>query len=201
MSPAVAAVILAAGRGARYGGGQNKLLAEIDGEPLLRRVASSALESRVCATIVVTGHARGAVEAALAPLPVRFVHNPNFATGLSSSLRAGVSAVEADAALIILGDMPGVSSGVINALIAAFDQAPECAAIAPSCSGRRGNPVLLSRKIFPHIALLEGDEGARKLLGGLDGVVELPLDDAGVLADVDTPADLRGFKRSLYSRP
>jgi molybdenum cofactor cytidylyltransferase len=196
MNPAVAAVILAAGRGARYGEGMNKLLAEIDGEPLLRRVALSALASRACATIVVTGHAREAVEAALVPLPVRFVHNPNFATGLSSSLRAGLSAVGADAALILLADMPGVSSSVIDTLIAAFERAPGSAAVAPSCRGRRGNPVLISRRIFPQIALLEGDEGARKLLAALDGVVDLPLDNTGVWGDVDTPADLLRFKRS-----
>lgn len=195
MRPAVAAIILAAGRGTRFEGGENKLLAEIRGEALLRRVALSALGSRACATIVVTGHARNPIEGALADLPVRFVHNSDFESGLASSLRAGLHATEADAALIMLADMPGVSTAVANALIDAFERVPESAAVAPTCGGRRGNPVLLSRGIFPLVSRLDGDEGARKLLRALDGVVDLPLDDPGVLADVDTQADLLRFTR------
>ncbi|WP_457795692.1 nucleotidyltransferase family protein [Methylocystis sp. S23] len=202
MSAGIAAVILAAGRGARFGAERNKLLARIDGQPLVRRVALAALASRAKKTIVVAGHARGAIEAALAGLPVRFAYNPDFASGLASSLRAGLAtAIEADGALVLLGDMPGVSPLVIDALIAAFERSPGAAAVVPTCGGRRGNPVLLARAIFPRIAMLGGDEGARKLLRSIEGVVELPLEDDAVLADVDTPADLARLTRSRYSHP
>ncbi|WP_442754752.1 nucleotidyltransferase family protein [Methylocystis sp. JAN1] len=197
MSMAVAAIILAGGRGVRFGGRENKLLAAIDGEPVLRRVAWAALASRAAPPVVVTGHARNDIEAALADLPVRLTHNPLFASGLASSLRAGLAAAaDVDAAVILLGDMPGVSPRIVDALIEAFEAAPQGAAVVPTCHGRRGNPVLLPRAIFPQVALLEGDEGARKLLRARQNVVELPLDDDRVLADVDAPADLARFKRS-----
>lgn len=192
----VSAIVLAAGCGARFDASRNKLLADLGGRPLLRRVAEAALASRAGNTIVVTGCARGEIEAALGGLSLAFVYNPDFASGVASSLQAGLSAVDADAALVLLGDMPGVSAKVIDTLIAAFEQAPGCAAVVPVRQGRRGNPVLLARAIFPQIAALEGDEGARRLLRSLAGVVEVPIDDDGVLADVDTPADLERFRRS-----
>jgi len=193
----IAAIILAAGRGSRYGAEDNKLLVEMDGQPLLRRVAEAALTSRACRVVVVTGHAREEIEAALAGLPVSFAHNADFASGLALSLRAGLAAVEnADGVVVLLGDMPGVSADVVDRLIAAFEKAPACAAVIPTCRGRRGNPVLIARAIFPQVMQLRGDEGARKLLRSIDGVVELPLDDAFILADIDTPADLLRFKRS-----
>jgi molybdenum cofactor cytidylyltransferase len=197
MSVEIVAVILAAGRGARYGAGRNKLLAEIAGQPMLRRVVESALASRASRLVVVTGHAREEIEKALAGLPVQFVPNPDFAMGLASSLRAGLAAaIDADGAVVLLGDMPGVTAEIVDALIAAFETAPGCAAVVPTCGGRRGNPVLLARAIFPQIAALAGDEGARRLLRAMEGVVELPFDDDGILADVDAPADLARFKRS-----
>ncbi|WP_424361384.1 nucleotidyltransferase family protein [Methylocystis parvus] len=202
MSVDIAAIILAAGRGARYGAAQSKLIADIDGVPIIRRVAQAALASRAARAVVVTGHAKKEIEAALSGLPVAFVFNPDFASGLASSLRTGLSAVaDADGALALLGDMPGVTPSIIDALIAAFEKEPTSAAVIPTSDGRRGNPVLLSRALFPQVAMLEGDEGARKLLRETRGVVELSLDDEGVLADVDTPADLMRFRRSRYSRP
>jgi molybdenum cofactor cytidylyltransferase len=102
---------------------------------------------------------------------------------------------------MLLGDMPGVSADVIDALIAAFEQAPGCAAVVPVCQGRRGNPVLLARAIFSRVEALEGDEGARRLLQAMKGVVEVPVDDEGVLLDIDTPADLERFRRNRCWRP
>ncbi len=193
----IAAIVLAAGRGARFGGKENKLLAQLEGEPIVRRVVRTALNSRASCVIVVTGHEREEIEAALADLDAAYAHNPDFASGLASSLRVGLAAAaDDDGALILLGDMPGVEPTILDALIAAFEQAPDCAAIVPVCRGQRGNPVLLSRAIFPRLAALRGDEGARGILRSIEGVIELPLDDARMLADVDTPADLAQFKRS-----
>lgn len=202
MSMGVAAVILAAGRGARYGPSRNKLLVEIDGLPVIQRVAQAALASRAARIVVVTGHAREEIEAALAGLPASIVFNPEFSSGLASSLRAGLSAIaSADGALVLLGDMPGVTPIVLDALIAAFENAPWSVAIVPTFDGRRGNPVLIARALFEQVAALEGDEGARNLLREVAGVVELPWGDDGVSADVDTPADLERFRQSRYSRP
>jgi len=195
--PRINAIVLAAGQGGRFGGG-NKLLADLDGHPLIRRAAEAALGSRACQTVVVTGRDRAAVEAALDGLPVAFAHNPGFASGLASSLRSGLSAVAgADAAVVLLGDMPGVSARIVDALIEAFERAPGAMAVTPVRNGRRGNPVLLARPLFERLMALEGDEGARRLLATLEGVVELPLDDDGVLADVDTPADLDRLRAAL----
>ncbi|HEY0836513.1 MAG TPA: molybdopterin-binding/glycosyltransferase family 2 protein, partial [Azospirillum sp.] len=121
-APRIAALVLAAGRSTRMGG-PNKLLADLDGRALVARTVDAALASRARPVIVVTGHQRDEVTAALAGRPVQFVHNPDFAEGLSTSLRAGLAAVPADAdgALVCLGDMPEVSGVVIDRLIAAYN--------------------------------------------------------------------------------
>ena len=118
----VAAIVLAAGRSTRMGG-PNKLVAEIAQRPLVRIAAEEALASRAKPVIVVTGHQRPEVEKALAGLPVRIVHNPDFAEGLGTSLRAGIMAVppDADSVIVCLGDMPQVDASLIDRLIAAFD--------------------------------------------------------------------------------
>ena len=104
-------------------GGPNKLLEEIKGRPLVRIATEQVLASRAKPVIIVTGHQRERVERALAGLPVTFVHNPNFAEGLSTSLKTGIAAVrpDADGAIVCLGDMPQVSAALIDRLIAAFD--------------------------------------------------------------------------------
>ena len=135
----VAAIVLAAGSASRFraSAGKNgpvtKLVALLDGKALVRRVAEAALASRARPVIVVTGHARAEVEAALVGLPLRFIHNADFASGLASSLKAGIAAAPADAqgALILLGDMPDLSVGVIDALIAARAAHPGAKAIVP----------------------------------------------------------------------
>jgi molybdenum cofactor cytidylyltransferase len=188
----IAAVVLAAGRGARFDARENKLLVDLAGAPLLRRAVDAALASGAGKTIVVTGHARADVERALDGLPVSFAHNADFAEGLASSLRVGLSAAGAvDGALVLLGDMPALRAQILDALIAAFEAAPEeCPAVVPVRNGRLGNPVLLSRRIFPLVTKLAGDVGARGVLLALDSVVETPIDDDAILADVDTRADL-----------
>ena len=145
----IAAVVLAAGRSTRMGA-INKLIAEIGGKPLVRIAAEQALASRAKPVIVVTGHERERVEAALAGLPVRFVHNPDYAEGLGTSLKTGIAAVPADAdgAIVCLGDMPQVDSQLIDKLIAAFDPERGALVVVPTFDGRRGNPVVWSRRFF-----------------------------------------------------
>jgi molybdenum cofactor cytidylyltransferase len=193
--PRVAAILLAAGRGTRFGAAP-KLLASLDGVPLVRHAAQAALSSRAGPLVVVLGHEAEAVRAALTGLDAAFVENPHFADGLSTSLRAGFRALspEADAAVVLLGDMPGVGSGLIDRLVAAY--APERpAAVVPVTGGRRANPVLLDRRLAGDIAALSGDRGAAGLLKDRPDVLELTVDDPGALLDVDTPAALAGLVR------
>jgi molybdenum cofactor cytidylyltransferase len=195
----IAAVVLAAGRSTRMGGA-NKLLAEIGGRALVRIAAEEALASRATPVIVVTGHQRAEVAQALAGLPVRLVYNPDFARGLGTSLKAGIAAVPADAegAIVCLGDMPQVDASLIDRLIGAFDPERGALVVMPTFEGRRGNPVLWSRRFFPDLMAIEGDVGARHLIGHYgEAVVEVPFEGKAALVDVDTPEALVGVKAEI----
>jgi molybdenum cofactor cytidylyltransferase len=192
----VAAVILAAGRSTRMGG-PNKLLAELGGKTLVRIVAEQALASKASDVIVVTGHQAAEVEKSLAGLKVRFVRNPDFADGLASSVKAGISAVPdaADAAVVCLGDMPLIDAHLIDRLIEAF--APDRGGLIalPVCEGRRGNPVLWSRRFFSELMTLDGDIGARHLIAKHgEAVAEVPVEGHGAFLDIDTPQALEAAR-------
>jgi molybdenum cofactor cytidylyltransferase len=195
----IAAVVLAAGRSTRMGA-VNKLIAEIGGKPLVRIAAEQALASRVSPVIVVTGHEREKVEEALDGLPVRLVHNPDYADGLGTSLKAGIAAVpeDADAAIVCLGDMPQVDSALIDKLLAAFDPEKGALVVTPSIDGRRGNPVVWSRRFFNDLMQIQGDIGARHLIGNYaEAVVEVPVAGEAALIDVDTPESLTAVKAEI----
>ena len=198
---AVAAVILAAGTASRFraegGEGATKLIAEVDGKPMVRHVVSAALNSEAFSVVVVTGHARDAVENALIGLPVQVRYNADYDSGIASSLRNGVLAAgpSVSAAIVMLADMPRVKPELLNLLIDAFGDNPEARAVVPVFGGKRGNPVLLSKKIFGEVAKLTGDMGARKLLEGDGDVVEVQVNDAAVTLDIDTPAALEEARR------
>jgi molybdenum cofactor cytidylyltransferase len=196
-APTVAAVVLAAGSSRRMGG-PNKLLAEIDGGSVVARTVDAALASRAALVVVVTGHEAARVRAALAGRDVRFAHNRRHASGLASSLRRGLRVLDAvDGALICLADMPWVDPADLDALIAAFARAtpPIC---VPMRGRRRGNPVLWPARHFAALGALSGDVGGRALLRRhAREVVRVPARGAGVVRDVDTPADLRPAGRTL----
>ena len=191
----IAAIVLAAGRSTRFaaagGTGATKLTAPLAGKPLARYAAEAALASSARPIVVVTGHARSAVEAALRGLSLQFAHNPDFAAGLSTSLRTGLAALPEDAAgaVVLLADMPAVRPSLIDQLIAAFAKQPSALAAAPTQDGRRGNPILLARALIPAVADIQGDEGARRLLAVLPPgrLLEVPVDDKSVNLDIDTP--------------
>ncbi len=192
----IAAIILAAGQASRFraaageAGPATKLVARLDGKPLVRHVAEAALASRAAPVIVVTGHAEEVVRAALEGLPLTFTHNGAYASGLASSLQQGLSSAPSDCegALVMLGDMPLVSPEIIEQLIEAFERNPSTKAVAPVREGQRGNPVLLSRALFPAVAALSGDVGARALLAAAQGeILEVAVASRAVTFDVDTP--------------
>jgi molybdenum cofactor cytidylyltransferase len=188
--PQVAAVILAAGLSTRMAG-RNKLLApDASGRAMVARVADAVLASGARPVSVVVGHQADAVLHALDGRDLVRVAAPDYATGLSASLRAGLAAVPATAAaaLICLGDMPLVSAADIDRVIEAYDPARGRLIVVPTHGGRRGNPVLWDRRFFADMAALTGDAGARALLGRHDAsVVEVDLPSDGVLVDFDTP--------------
>lgn len=193
----ISALVLAAGRSSRMNG-PNKLLAMIDGETIIARTVRAALLSRAAEVIVVVGHDADHVRAAL-PAHARLVvvENPDFAQGLSTSLRRGLSAVPAsrEGAVICLGDMPRVAARHIDALIDAFAPAAGHDICVPVHAGKRGNPVLFARRYFDAIETLSGDGGAKPLLSThAAAVVEVPFDDEAVLTDLDTPAALEAFR-------
>jgi molybdenum cofactor cytidylyltransferase len=195
----LAAIVLAAGRSTRMGG-PNKLVAEINGRPLVRIAAEEALASQARPVIVVTGHQRERVEAAVGGLDVATVHNPDFAGGLSTSLKAGIAAVPADAdgAIVCLGDMPQVDAKLIDRLLAAFDPEKGAFVVVPTIDGKRGNPVVWSRRFFPELAVLDGDTGARHLIASYpEAVAEVPLIGNAALVDVDTPDALKAVKADI----
>ena len=184
----VGAIILAAGQSRRMGA--NKLVAEFRGKPLVAHVVDAVASAGLPPPIVVTGHAKDLIVVALVGRDVRFAHAGDHGVGLSRSLAAGVGAVPAtwQAVIICLGDMPLVSPDLLRALAA---RATPDAVVVPYHAGRRGNPVLWGRACFARLAGIQGDVGGKALLDELaNDVIEIAWDDASILRDVDTPADL-----------
>jgi molybdenum cofactor cytidylyltransferase len=187
----VAAIVLAAGRGTRFGD-ELKLLAQIGGKALVRHAAEAAVGSLVDPVIVVTGYRSNEVEAALHGLPVQIHYNALFAQRLSTSLKAGFSALPPTtrAAVILLGDMPFVEADLIDALVAGWRERGKPAALVPTLNGRRGNPVVLSRDLQAAIEDLSDDGGAGSLLRERSDVLEWPTTDPAVAQDIDTREEL-----------
>ena len=195
--PRIGALLLAAGQSRRMGG-PNKLLAEIDGIPMVAHIARRLLASRARPIIAVLGNQADAVDAALGKLPVERARNPDFAAGLSTSLKRGLAALppDLDGVIVCLGDMPLISGRHLDRLIAAFNPLEGRAIIVPTRRGKRGNPVLWSKRFFPEMAELAGDVGAKHLIGEhAELVAEVEMDDDSVLVDIDTPDALDALRQ------
>lgn len=200
-APRVAMLILAAGKSTRMGG-PNKLLADAEGSPLVVHAVKAALASQAVEVVVVLGHmaddVRAAVEKAISPQArVRFVVNPDFADGLSTSVRAGIAGLGAnvDAAVVQLGDMPSVGAALLDRLIASFSPVEGRSICVPTVGGKRGNPVLWARRFFPEMAKLSGDTGAKHLIGEhADLVCEVEMTGEAALTDIDTPQALEAWR-------
>ena len=191
-APKVTAVVLAGGQSRRMGT-VNKLLATVDGGPMVRATVQQIIAAGVDQVLVVTGHQREQVHTALQGLGASFAHNEDYAEGLSTSLARGIAALGADvdAALVCLGDMPRVRPQHVKRLLAAFDPIEGRSICVPTYRGKRGNPVLWDRRYFAEMAAVRGDVGARHIIGEhLEAVCEVEMDDAGVLLDVDSPQAL-----------
>ena len=184
----VAALLLAAGRASRMQG-SHKLLAAFDGTALVRRGAEAALAGRPDRVVVVTGHRAEEIEAELAGLAVEIVRNPDYAEGMSTSLRAGIAALDPDCGgvVVMLADMPHVKGSDVRRLLDVFAETGSRAVVRAVSGGKRGNPVVLPRAAFAAVLRLEGDVGARNIIesAGLD-VLDVEI-GAAAHVDVDTP--------------
>jgi molybdenum cofactor cytidylyltransferase len=189
----VAAVVLAAGSASRMAAsGSHKLLAEFDGVPLIRRSVETVLAANVERAVVVTGYRADDVEKAIGELDVAITRNHDFATGMASSLRAGLQAVrkDADGLLVMLADMPAIRAEHLNVMIEAFRSEKGRAIVRAVSAGKRGNPVILPATTFEAISKLTGDIGARPVIerSGLP-VIDVDIGDAAHV-DTDTPEDI-----------
>ncbi|HTW52023.1 MAG TPA: molybdopterin-binding/glycosyltransferase family 2 protein [Stellaceae bacterium] len=196
--PRVAALLLAAGKSSRMG--INKMLVEVDGRPMVVRTAQRLLASPARPIVAVLGNQADKVDAALGKLPVERVANPDFADGLSTSLKRGLAAlpVDVDAVVVCLGDMPLVAGRDIERLIAAFNPLEGRAIVVPTRRGQRGNPILWSRQFFAEMQALKGDQGARQLIEEhADLVAEIEMDSDAVLIDIDTPEALAQLRERV----
>lgn len=182
-------MVLAAGASRRMG--TPKQLLRIGGETLLERTLNNVRASDVGEIVLVLGHAAESVEKAITAEQIRVVHNPDYQQGMGTSLRIGLAAVSADAsaALIVLADQPFVRPETLNELIACHHESkPQI--IIPMYQGFRGNPVLLDRSVFEEVKRLNGDVGCRAIFGDhTEGICKLPVDDAGILLDIDSRSD------------
>lgn len=188
-TPRVAGVVFAGGRSSRFGDG-NKLLASLDGEPVVRHAASTLVDADLADTVVVLGHEAAAVRSAVTDLGARCVMNSAYERGMSTSVVRGVRAVaNADAVVFLPGDMPLVASDTVGLLVRGY-RAGIGTALAAAHDGRRGNPVLFGHTHFEDLRSLDGDTGGLPvLLDGTDSAL-VETGDPGTRRDVDTGADL-----------
>jgi molybdenum cofactor cytidylyltransferase len=198
MSAAIAALILAAGQSRRMGD-RNKLLEEIDGKALAVSVADAARSSKARPIIVVTGFESERIETALTGHDMIFTHNPDYAQGMSTSLRRGLDTLPSDiqGVVVCLGDMPHLKAHHINRLIDAFDPVtrPIC---VPVAGGKRGNPVLWGRQFFEELKAVDGDTGGRDVIHRhQDKVRSVAIEDEAVLLDIDSPEELEKARTNI----
>ncbi|WP_135828245.1 nucleotidyltransferase family protein [Halorussus halobius] len=195
-------VLLAAGNGSRFADSgadsANKLLATLDGRPVVAHAARTLTESRVDESVAVVGHDRERVADAL-PEEIDAVANPDYGAGQSASVRRGVAVArerDASAVLFALGDMPRIAVETVDALVAAYrDVDPAPGIVAPRYEGRRGNPVLFDARHFDALAAVTGDRGGRGLVES-EPVSWVDVTDPGIHRDVDTERDLRALRRN-----
>ena len=195
--PRIAAIVMAAGRSSRMGGA-NKLLSEVAGQTMVASAIDAVHASRARPIVVVVGHDAARVRSAIGGRPVAIIENPAYASGMASSLKAGLLAlpVDIDGVLICLADMPRVDPAVLDRLISAFNPAEGRAICLPVWEGKRGNPVLWAKRFFREMGSLAGDVGARHLIGQYaELVAEVPMPDDSVLLDIDTPEALAVYRQ------
>ena len=186
----IAAIVLAAGSSQRFGD-RNKLLATVDGKPVLQHVLKGIEPLDLAKKIVVVKPGDDEVLSLIDRAVFDIAENHDAENGMGSSIAVGIAACgNVDAALLILGDMPFVQQATCLQLLAALDDHPDMTVIAPTCEGRRGHPVLFRRQHFADLRALNTDSGAKPILTSNESTfLAVPTNDPGILADIDVPAD------------
>lgn len=191
----IAAVILAAGRSSRFEDG-HKLLAKIDGIPIVRHVCKALAASGADEILLVTPEIEDAVAKAAGSGRWRVVENPDAHDGLSTSLRTGLQNItsDADGVLVALADMPGITTAFVNTLISTFSSNQDAIVFPVSKDGRRGHPIIWPKELFPALKSVTGDAGGKAILADHKDLWHpVPCEDEGAFADIDTRADLQAF--------
>jgi len=202
--PSVAAIVLAAGGSSRTHPMHKLLAPDATGLPMIARTLRAVTASRANPVTVVLGHRAAEIRAAAltdtqAGCTPRFITAPDHACGLSQTLAAGIRTTSAHpgvaGALVCLGDMPLIDMALIDRMIETFLAHPDRPGVMPMHDGRRGNPVLWSRTLFPALLALTGDQGARHLLHRHEATMLRVAAGPEIAADFDTPARLADFAR------
>jgi molybdenum cofactor cytidylyltransferase len=189
----IAGLVLAAGMSSRMAPRNKLLTTSTAGETMIARVVDAVLASKATPVSMVVGHQADEVAAAVAGRRIALVRAAGYEAGLSASLRAGIAALPANVAavLVCLGDMPLITPQLINQLLDSYDPDEGRTIVVPTHHGKRGNPVLWDRRFFADILALTGDTGARSLLmRHAEHVAEVAVDSSAILADFDTPEAL-----------
>jgi len=196
-NPRFAAVILAAGMSSRMG--EAKQLLRLGDNTVLGQVLENVRNSRVEDIVLVLGHQAEKIKEHISTDNLAVVINESFRQGMGTSLRAGLAALppEVDAALIVLADQPFIRPITLDLLTDQYMQS-SAQIVIPTYKGFRGNPVLLDRSVFSEVMALTGDIGCRAIFGNhLEGIVKLPVEDIGILLDMDSKDDfdlMRDFR-------
>lgn len=191
----IAAIVLAAGRSSRSGN-SHKLLGKVGDKTVIETTTHTLHAADIDTVFLITGANHERISGSAMQSGMQLVHNGNFAAGMGSSLAAGISALppESDHAFVCLGDMPFIRTSTFKTLKAEAEQRPVRTIFVPTFNGKRGHPVLWGRAFFDALAGLNGDVGGKRLLEEYaDAVVEVPVDDPGILIDLDTPELLAQF--------
>jgi len=182
----VAAIVLAAGESRRFG--QPKQLLPVGNKTMIQHVVDTVLSSPVEQVVVVLGHRAAEIGASIADRPVEIVVNEGWKSGLSSSVRAGLSAVrpEAGAALFVLADQPGITTEIVTKLVKRYRET-RALIVVPTHRGRRGNPVLFDRSLFAELMKVKGNQGGRRVIAEHGAEVEeVEVGTEAIFADIDT---------------
>jgi molybdenum cofactor cytidylyltransferase len=191
----IGAIILAAGGSSRLG--QPKQFLEFEGKTLLRRAAEALVASNCNPVVAVLGAEKEKAESELAGLPVRIIENPEWRTGMSSSIKVGLKKLLSidpglDAVVITLCDQPFVSAETLGLITDKFAETNK-RMVAARYEGVAAVPALFSREMFDALSKLSGDKGARDLLRDPNALIEtVDIDKAAV--DIDTPDDIHRLK-------
>lgn len=188
-------ILLAAGTSSRYGT-SNKLLEHIDGNPIIRHTTEAMARSPLDRITVILGYQADTVGSTVDDLDVTLRENDAYEDGLNTSVRTGIrhaDEVDADAAVIALGDMPWVDTTTYELLVDAYERGIGDILVS-AYEGQPGNPVLFDDRFFDDLLEIDGDVGGRNLLTESNGAVAIETDDSGVLRDVNLPQDFQESK-------